>query len=146
MKTWNFGSGCTVPSLGSGISPRIPYPSPYRDTKKVTFTTKPKCIQQSNACELLSILGSLRDQQGGHGSFLWLQRPEYGPLEEPMFTNYMGSTDCSSCIVRGLWFSISGGDSIPQPLNSQKIMIPDPWEDLESRTPLRVPRNYPIVV
>ena len=23
---------------------------------------------------------------------------------------------------------------------------PDPWADLESRTPLRVPRNYPIVV
>ena len=23
---------------------------------------------------------------------------------------------------------------------------PDPWADLESRSPLRVPRNYPIVV
>ena len=23
---------------------------------------------------------------------------------------------------------------------------PDPWEDLENRSPLRVPRNYPIVV
>ena len=23
---------------------------------------------------------------------------------------------------------------------------PDPWEDLESRSPLRAPRNYPIVV
>ena len=26
------------------------------------------------------------------------------------------------------------------------VWSPDPWADLESRTPLRVPRNYPIVV
>ena len=34
----------------------------------------------------------------------------------------------------------------PQLLSSEKSSYPDPWEDLESRTPLRVPRNYPIVV
>ena len=26
------------------------------------------------------------------------------------------------------------------------LKSPDPWADLESRTPLRVPRNYPILV
>ena len=24
--------------------------------------------------------------------------------------------------------------------------FPDPWADLESRAPLRIPRNYPVVV
>ena len=52
--------------------------------------------------------------------------------------------------VEGLGFEVAGQRGEVSPAFLWRCFVavgnPDPWENLESRSPLRVPRNYPVVV